>query len=78
MSQQLTFAELFASPPNTGVPPHSHPTDDEATMVEAIEEHFGNTEYKLPIKEGSDDMTPLSEREMMFLVSWVSPIAHQS
>jgi hypothetical protein len=66
---QPIVEQHFVSPPHVGDPPHSNPTEDEAKMVKAIEEHFGDANYLLAVSEGSTEMAPLSEREMMFLVS---------
>lgn len=64
--------DLLISPPNVGHTPHTTISEDDARMVKAVEEHFGKEGYELPIKEDSTEMTGLTEREMMFLVSRLS------
>lgn len=46
-------------------------TDDQRANIALLESHFMGRRYMLPIYEGSKDRAPLSEREMMFLVSVV-------
>lgn len=62
---------LFASPVNGGAAVHRDASGDELEALEALGQHFGETNYKLPISVDADAATTgLSEREMMFLVSF--------
>lgn len=61
---------LFESPANGGAAAHRDASDDELEILVALNEHFGHKNYKLPISEDVEaEMTVLTEREMMFLVS---------
>ena len=69
MGIDSTVHKLLISPPNVGHTPHTVISDEDAKMVEAVEEHFGKEGYVLPVKEDATEMAGLTEREMMFLVS---------
>lgn len=48
--------------------------DKHRAQLDEIKRHFNAEGYTLPTAEGADDAVPLSEREMMFLVSMVGCI----
>lgn len=50
----------------------------DTAAVDQIAEHFNAPGFELAVKEGVEDKAPLSEREMMFLVSHHIPGATQA
>lgn len=64
-----SLRELFTSPPNGGTAFHRDASETEMAILNDMEQHFGSRDYVQPTVEGSAETAPLSEREMMFLVS---------
>lgn len=62
--------EHLLTPPAITLP-RATLTLDQTTQLAELIEHFSAKDLKLAIAEGSDDTAPLTEREMMFLVSAV-------
>ena len=64
-----SLQELLTSPPNEGTSFHQDASEKEQGILDAMNQHFGETGYTQPIAEGSTETAELTEREMMFLVS---------
>lgn len=58
--------QLF-TPPYRTASRASWPNDSERHALDAFRNYFHRPGHKLPVKEGSTEMEPLSEREMMYL-----------
>lgn len=60
---------MLVSPVNVGTPFHHDASDKELELLGALGDHFGGQDYALLSSESATETAPLSEREMMFLVS---------
>jgi hypothetical protein len=59
---------LLYTPPAIPAVPIPELTDAEKAALAHLNEHFGDSLFALPVNKGSDEMAPLTPREMMWLV----------
>lgn len=63
----MAFPTKLLDPPNEPRPAPMLIDEQRAHLAE-LKTHFSAEGYTLPVAEGNDERSPLTEREMMFLV----------
>lgn len=70
MVSSQTILSLLRPPSSATIPSPPALAEEAERNVQRIQEHFSEENFQLPNAEGSEGKSALSDREMMFLVSF--------